>query len=165
MTREEKIESLSNLDKDQLKTLLSTGISRQLRWAVFTVSSLLTLVSLYNEIRLAFPEVNLLSSGNTGIMTYFSPVNMWSTIGYSAIFLIATFLILYCENRLIRYYQYVSNVEKVWLKKEGIKLNHNDVFSIGGNLDGLLHWNHSTFVVNLITLVVIVPMFVLPLLI
>ena len=165
MNREEKIQSLSNLQNDQLRTLLSTGLSRQLRWAVFTVSSLLTLVGLYNEVNSFFSEVNLLYSTNLAITTYFSPQNIWSTLGYSTIFLITTFLVLYCESRLIQHYQQVSNVEKAWMIQGNIELKHYDVFSVGHKLDAIIQWKHSTFVVNGITLVAIGFLFVLPILI
>lgn len=153
---------LKDLECPELERLISWETQRQLRWAVFLVTSLVALLQLFLHTSSKYYS---LSIHTVPSKLANEPFGLLFTL---MLVVIVTLCLLVCERRTINYYYHVAEIQEIWIKKkEKIKdLKRENAFSVGKWLDHFVMRcptnakNFSTFV----TLVMVIILFILPVL-
>ena len=157
---------LEKLKEEQLNALSSWGIRRQLSWSVFTVTSLLALITLYYQIHNQFSNFSIVSSSNLSEISNLIVTNLSDSFGFWGIFVIAMIGLIFCEIRTVNYYQYISLIDKIWLKtlNKNIKIDQKKIFLIGSPFHRFMMSKYAKFILVFVTLILSYWIFIHPLL-
>jgi len=96
-------DEIRKLDSDVLEKTLSWGIQRQLRWAVFSVTNLVVLLTLFGLINTSLFQLILTETAAVIVvllLVFIALLGFWISVG-----------------RVIDYYHYVAKIEEFWVKK------------------------------------------------
>lgn len=138
------------------------------RWSVFTVTTLVALVTLYYYVRSLFIDWALIVDFGPSIpdiLEYVQIHFMWDSFGLVLIFILSFCWLILCEMRTISYYRYAFLIEEIWLEKNKITSEHKNIFSSNSLLHKFMkHEKLAKIVVLVITLSIVFVMFIYPIL-